>query len=154
MNGVRRHTRSGGRWHTRTGYKGMVARSWQAKGSLARNDGRGLCTVRTICPTASAKGTQKANEERFHIKTGSSIPTDYNEGNVYCFSSDCAAVIAERQGRNCSSIPRGLYQEGEEVVGIHAVGIGEVHRLHDIIRISVWSTVGFGTHFLPSFPTA
>ncbi|KAI5676716.1 hypothetical protein M9H77_07666 [Catharanthus roseus] len=50
--------------------------------------------------------------------------------------------------------PRGLYRLGEEVVGVHAAGIGEVCQLLDIIRISVWRTSGFGTHSLPSFSAA
>ncbi|KAI5681939.1 hypothetical protein M9H77_03167 [Catharanthus roseus] len=50
--------------------------------------------------------------------------------------------------------PQGPYQEGEEVLRIHAAGTGQVCQLHDIIRISVWSAAGFGTHSLPSFPAA
>ncbi|KAI5653628.1 hypothetical protein M9H77_30815 [Catharanthus roseus] len=49
--------------------------------SEAGEDGQGLRTVETVCPTASADGTVeyeelKANVERLHIETGSPIPID------------------------------------------------------------------------------
>ncbi|KAI5676047.1 hypothetical protein M9H77_06997 [Catharanthus roseus] len=98
----------------------------------------------------------KANAERLHIETGSPILTDEqlmfeaasgsNNGRVYGFGSVCSryrGVPGRQKQLVIGSFgifydsPRGLYREGEEVVGIHAAGTGEVHLLHDIIHISV-----------------
>ncbi|KAI5678104.1 hypothetical protein M9H77_09054 [Catharanthus roseus] len=132
-------------------------------------DGRGLRIVETVCTTASAEGTVgqytirpvfgeelKANAERLHILSNSPILTD---DQLMFEAVAITATLGRRQQLIVSSFsifysrPRGLYREGEEVVGIHAVSTRKVHRLHDIIRISLWSATGFGTHSLPSFPT-
>ncbi|KAI5663007.1 hypothetical protein M9H77_22330 [Catharanthus roseus] len=58
MNKARRHTRRGGRQYSRTGCRGVVAKgATSTLAGLAREDGRGLHTVGTVCPTASTEGT-------------------------------------------------------------------------------------------------
>ncbi|KAI5680859.1 hypothetical protein M9H77_02086 [Catharanthus roseus] len=164
MNGARRHTRRGGRWHSRTSCRGVVAKvPASTPAGLAGEDGRGLRTVRTVCPTTSTERPvgqilgAEGNAECLHIETGLPISTDEqlmfetasgsNKGHIYGFRSQSAAVTMP----GGSNRLQGLYREGEEVVGIHAVYTGEVRRLHHIIHISEWSTAGFGTHSLPSF---
>ncbi|KAI5677246.1 hypothetical protein M9H77_08196 [Catharanthus roseus] len=85
-----RHTRRGGRRHSRTGCKGVVARGVASTlAGLGGEDGRGLRTVGIVCPTASAERTMgrytiqpilgeelKANAGCLHIETGSPILTD------------------------------------------------------------------------------
>ncbi|KAI5654935.1 hypothetical protein M9H77_32122 [Catharanthus roseus] len=109
----------------------------------AGEDGRGLRTVGTVCLTASTNYQElKANAERLHIEIGSPIPTDEQlmfQLHVFGFF-----------GIFCN-MPRGLYREGEEVVGIHAAGTGEVHRLHNIIRILVCSACDSVPTLFPSF---
>ncbi|KAI5683266.1 hypothetical protein M9H77_04494 [Catharanthus roseus] len=76
---------------------------------MAEKDGVGLCTIKTVCPTASAERTVcrytirpvlgeelKANVQCLHIETGLPIPTNEqlmfkaaggsNKGHVYGFS--------------------------------------------------------------------
>ncbi|KAI5664510.1 hypothetical protein M9H77_23833 [Catharanthus roseus] len=87
MNGAWRHTRRGGRWYSRTGCRGMVARGLTSTpAGLAGEDGQGLFTIRTVCPTSSAEGTvgrytirpvlSEVNGECLHIETGLPIKTD------------------------------------------------------------------------------
>ncbi|KAI5654132.1 hypothetical protein M9H77_31319 [Catharanthus roseus] len=152
MNGVRRHTRSRERRHSRTGCRGMVAKGPTSTPTSPASPGLSL-SVGNACPTALAEGIVsrymirpvlgeelKANVERLHIETGSPILTDEQ-------------LIFEAFGI-FRGIPRGLYQEEEEVVGIHATGTGEVRQFYDIICISVWSAARFDIHSLPSFPAA
>ncbi|KAI5652432.1 hypothetical protein M9H77_29619 [Catharanthus roseus] len=85
-------------------------------------DRLGLCTVRPVCPIASAEGTAKyqelkANAEYLHIETGSPIPTDEqlmfeatgcsNKGHVYGFGSQSASITAKHRGgsNSLSSVP-------------------------------------------------
>ncbi|KAI5677479.1 hypothetical protein M9H77_08429 [Catharanthus roseus] len=135
-----------------------VSPTGSAKGTMGRY---------MIRPILAKYQELKANAEHLHIETSSPIPTDEqlmfeatggrNKGHVYGSVSQFAAITAECQGGSIGSFSifrgrsRGPYQEGEEVVGIHAADTGEVHRLHDIIRISMWSAAGFGAHSLPSF---
>ncbi|KAI5668839.1 hypothetical protein M9H77_18692 [Catharanthus roseus] len=147
---ARKHTRRCGRRHSRTGCRGIVA-SFSASKPVgqAGEDGRGLCTVSAVCPTASAEGTIG----RYTIRPVLSKVILYylllllELLHFYC-------RVKELHIQDLKFLPRGLYREGEEVVGIHAAGIGEVRRLHDIICISLWSAAGFDTHSLPSFPAA
>ncbi|KAI5654607.1 hypothetical protein M9H77_31794 [Catharanthus roseus] len=140
------HSGQGPRKHT-GGFRSFI--EWFGE------DGQGLRTVRTVCPTASAEGTLKANAECLHIKTSSPILIAIDvrdcrwQQQRSCLwfrltvcSHYCKVPRRQQQlvissfGIFCNS-PRSLYREGEEVVGIHVVGIGEVHQLHDIICISV-----------------
>ncbi|KAI5652998.1 hypothetical protein M9H77_30185 [Catharanthus roseus] len=38
-------------------------------------------------------------------------------------------------------------------VEIHVVGIGQIHLLHDLVRLSLWCAARFGVRFVPSFPS-
>ncbi|KAI5676204.1 hypothetical protein M9H77_07154 [Catharanthus roseus] len=64
-----------------------------------------------------------------------------------------AAITRHRFHRIFCGYPRVLHREGEEVVGVHAAGTGQVRRLHDLVRFSVWCGTGFSTHYVPSFPS-
>ncbi|KAI5661688.1 hypothetical protein M9H77_21011 [Catharanthus roseus] len=84
-----------------------------------REDGRGLHTVRTVCPTTSAERKakyqeMKTNMEKLHIETGSPILTEEqlmfevasgsNKDHVYGFGSKSTVVTVERRGGSSSSM--------------------------------------------------
>ncbi|KAI5654160.1 hypothetical protein M9H77_31347 [Catharanthus roseus] len=104
----------------KTGYRGVVTRG-STSTTVVGEDGRGLRTVETVCPTISVEGTAKyrelkANAKRLHIETGSPILTveqlmfkavdGNNEGHVFGLESQSAVVTIERQiGNSSSSVP-------------------------------------------------
>ncbi|KAI5652869.1 hypothetical protein M9H77_30056 [Catharanthus roseus] len=91
--------------------------------AAGEEDGRGLRTVGTVCPTASTEWTvgrytirpvlSDANTERLHVESGSPILTDEqlmfevfgdsNNSHVYDFNSQSAAVTMDHQGSSSSS---------------------------------------------------
>ncbi|KAI5666795.1 hypothetical protein M9H77_16648 [Catharanthus roseus] len=80
--------------------------------------GRGLRTIRFVCPSVSAEGTAKyqeltMNAERLHTETSSCILTDEqlmfeaaggnDKGHVYGFGSQSDTITMEHQEGNSSS---------------------------------------------------
>ncbi|KAI5677865.1 hypothetical protein M9H77_08815 [Catharanthus roseus] len=124
--------RRGGRRHKRTSYRGVVARGLiSTLAGLEGEDGRGLRTIKTVCPIASTEGIVgrytirpvlgkanyqelKANAECLHVETGSPILTEEqlmcevvggsNKGHIHGFGSQSTAVTAERRGGSSNSM--------------------------------------------------